>query len=331
MNDLATLFRNLTLPDSNCDEAIGFRGIPVPGVGSHHLGKDEQGRPALLLRVDGSSNRPPAIALQNLRVDHNVRCRISELSGAISEDRFSLIHCQSTDEVLHQYFLDTLEVIIRCLPVTPTTASISQIVDRLASLFLAMQRPSSRSIHGLWGELFVIISAAVPRLMIEAWRNEMTERFDFGLGDQRLEVKSASDRRRVHHFSFAQAYPPDGITVSVASVFVERATSGQTLGYLWDTTRDAVGNDAELRLKVDQICVDALGSAWKEAREAAFDEKIAIESLAFYDVRDIPRIQSDLPLGVSNVHFQSDLSNVPPLDTTSQQGHLCEALFGSHV
>ena len=44
-----------------------------------------------------------------------------------------------------------------------------------------------------------------------------------------------------------------------------------------------------------------------------FDERLADSSLRFFSLRDIPGIRGRLPVGVSDVHFRSDLSLVKPL------------------
>jgi hypothetical protein len=89
---------------------------------------------------------------------------------------------------------------------------------------------------------------------------------------------------------------------------VEQSAAGRSLGSLWDAARSAVSADAELRLKIDELCLAALGSSWQEARRLAFDEQLALSSLRLYDVRDIPRVPFQLPEGVSDVRFQSDVA-----------------------
>jgi hypothetical protein len=96
--------------------------------------------------------------------------------------------------------------------------------------------------------------------------------------------------------------------VVVASLFVERSTGGTSLGQLWDTVRSDVSANADLRLKVDEICLRSLGNSWLDARAISFDPQLAKQSLAFYDVQDIPRVGSQLPSGITEVRFRSDLS-----------------------
>ena len=187
------------------------------------------------------------------------------------------------------------------------------LVDRLVVLFRLLAKPRERAIHGLWAELFVILSASDPAMMIDAWHSQSMERFDFGLGGERLEVKSSSVRSREHMFSFEQVYPPSGASVLVASVYVEEQTNGRSLGNLWDRVVDAAPS-SEARLKVEKVCIQTLGQLGV-GREFSADWNLAVESLAFYQVSDIPRPSADCPAGVSQLRFRSDLSLADPAET----------------
>jgi hypothetical protein len=325
MNSLLQLFHSL--PTSSDTLALGFTGAAIPST-EHHLGKDAQGRPAILLNVAASPVRPASIVLQNLRVEHTLHCRITT-DGVVLDGQFSLIHCQSEDVVLQNCFLDLAETILQSLPPAPTAAQLSDAVERMAVLFLALERPASRTAQGLWGELFLIANAKQPVIAAEAWHTEVCERYDFALALCRLEVKTANDRTRNHYFSFEQVYPASGVGVVIASLFVERSAAGTKLGDLWDAVRSAVTAQPELRLKIDEICLRSLGSSWSDARSLGFDEQLAKQSLAFYDVQDIPRIPSDLPAGLSELRFRSDVSLGRTISEAERPiGPLLDAILG---
>jgi len=199
-------------------------------------------------------------------------------------------------------------MILQSLPAVPAAPELSDAVQRMAVLFTALEHPPTRATQGLWAELFLIANAREPVITAESWHNEASERYDFALALCRLEVKSSGDRTRDHYFSYEQVYPVAGVNVIIASLFVERSTAGTSLGDLWDAVRAAVSAHSELRLKVDEICFRSLGSSWPDARALTFDEQLAKQSLAFYHVRDIPRVESELRAGVTEVRFRSDLS-----------------------
>jgi hypothetical protein len=208
----------------------------------------------------------------------------------------------------------------------PTSRQLSELFDRIAALFLALERPPTRSVQGLWAELFLISKATNAGFLVESWHNDSVEHHDFAHALHRLEVKSCADRSRTHHFSYEQVYSPNGVRVAIASLFTEKTASGISLGDLWDQVRAQVSESPQLRLKVDEICIQTLGDTWQEARSARFDSSLASQSLAFYDVEDIPRIPSELPLGLSNVRFRSNLSFGKTMQEKNHQlGPLVEA------
>jgi hypothetical protein len=330
MPDLLAVFRHLPVPVAGAGgDFPAFSGTPAPGFPGAHVAKDHLARPAVLVRTDrpGSGIAPPSISLENLRVEHAIDCRISLATGDSLTGRFSLVHCLSLDDALQEYFLETSQVILRSLPSGVTAAAVSGAVDALASLFAAAQRPLSRPVQGLWAELLIISRAREPRLLLEAWHSDATERFDFSLASQRLEVKCSADRTRRHHFSHEQAHPPAGVSVLIASVLVEQSASGVSLGELWDLVRRLSGDDAEMRLKIEHACLDALGNSWHQARARSYDQHLAAQSLLFFDIADIPKVPPLLTPGVSEVRFRSDLSIATPLSrgAVASYGHLFAA------
>src|SRR6202023_2640905 len=100
-------------------------------------------------------------------------------------------------------------------------------------------------------ELFLIRTSTDPRVVAAAWHKGAEEHFDFAAGPQRIEVKSSSNRRREHHFSLAQLSSAGSSRVIVASIFVERAGGGVSLGRLFDETRQLLLGDSNLAIQFD--------------------------------------------------------------------------------
>lgn len=306
-----------------------FSGKKIPGYEDRHLAKDGDENLLLLFHAR-PIHVPPAVILENLHVEHGVRCRVSNTDGTMSEGIFSIIQCTSSQASLRSYFLRVMDSVVELIPTPATSEYISTVVDRLATLFLALKHPPSGPVQGLWAELFLIVTAKSPSVLLDAWHIDSGERFDFSFGIDRIEVKSSGNRIRSHHFSYHQAYPPDDLSVFVASLFVEESAGGTSLGNLWDKAKSLAAGSPDLRLKVDQICVDVLGSDWERARERCFDYSLARHSLAFYDIRSIPKVPRDLPEGVSDVRFVSDLSRLSPVDPSKTSNSLLQSYFASN-
>ena len=333
MHEFMPLFDSLQTPTGGIDAPETFSGVQIPHLPSWHLCKDRHGRPALLvaISIEGSGlNIPPSITLENLRVEHNLRCRIAKNQEGTITSHFSIVQCLANERALHEYFLLTMGAIVRALPLSLSLDQLSEAVDAMADLFHALQQAPRRSTQGLWAELFVIVYSKQPVAMLKAWHDDAEERYDFNLGTQRIEVKSSGDRTRRHHFSLEQAYPPLGTDVLVASIFAEQATTGLGLGELWDMAREIAGSDSALRLKVERICLDALGTSWAAARARRYDRQLAEQSLLYFDMRSLSRVAQAQPRGITDVRFRTDLTFAKPIDRKKycEKGLLFRAALG---
>ena len=315
MENLPSLFRQLALPDCGATRAEAFSSRSVPGHDEWRVAKSESGLPAILVAVDPGQDcsRTPAVRLENLRVEHNVRCSLTRSDGGVEVTRYSIIQCLSEDTDVQDCFLRTVDGALVGVEELVNASDLVDLVDRLVTLFRLVRQPRSQVIHGLWAELFVILAASDPIMMIDAWHCQPSEHFDFSRGGERLEVKSSATRSREHFFSFEQVYPPSGASVLVASVHVEVRTNGTTLGDLWDSVMDAAPS-ADARLKVERVCVESLGRDLAAGRAFSGDWSLARDSLSFYQVTDIPRPAPDYPPGVSQLRFCSDVSLAGPVD-----------------
>ncbi|HUU26884.1 MAG TPA: PD-(D/E)XK motif protein [archaeon] len=328
MSDLLELFTKINKIASDGKDIMSFSAMAVPGFKDRHLGRDANDSPVILLKTEMPKKIPANYALENLRVEYCAECRIIDSKGNESRGVFTIICCLSDDDGLKAYFLRVMDSIINALPSDIKNEDISYAIDRLAALFLALKKPRSKPVRGLWAELFLINSAKNPYQMLEAWHNDLSEHFDFSQRASRIEVKSTGDRIRDHYFSLEQVYPAAGVSVVIASLFVEECTNGCSLSELWDKARQAAKNNLDLRLKVDKICVETLGSDWEQARSLSYDMRLAKQSLKFYRVEDIPKVSDNLPSGVSEVRFRSDLSGVTALDIDSSSNGYIYIYYG---
>jgi hypothetical protein len=180
-----------------------------------------------------------------------------------------------------------------------------------------MQKPPTRPVNGLFGELFLIWRSGNPIRALAAWRMDETARFDFADGDIRLDVKATSGRVRAHTFSYEQCNSPPGTIAIVASLFVERSPGGVTLRSLIDQIEGRITAKIGLVFKLHDVITATLGMNLNEALALKFDEKLADSSLCFFNLHDVPAIRGPLPAGISDVHFRSDLSALQALPVHS--------------
>lgn len=315
MLNLIKLFQSFDSITTTNDEDR-FTVSPIPGYKPHRLGKDAHGKPLLListLNVRSQSQLSP-IVLEHLRVQYNLNCRVSRPDGTFEEGVFTLVHCTEADATLQDYFLKVMSTIVISLGDQPNQSDVAHAMNQLIELFRAMTKVPQKSVQGLWAELFLIAQARQPDILVEAWHIVPEDRYDFAMGNQRIEMKSFSGNIRLHHFSLEQLHPPEGIRALIASVLVESSQAGISIGDLREKIQIRLSNNLDALLHIDRVIALTLGDTWQQASDACFDERLAEESLAFYETSAIPSVNPNLPSGVSGVHFRSDLTESPTTD-----------------
>ena len=309
MLDLIELFQSFDSITATND-GDRFTASPIPDYQPHRLGKDALGRPLLLISIFNirSQSQYTPVVLEHLRVQYNLNCRISRPDGTFEEGIFTVVRCTGEDVTLQDYFLRVMSTIVISLGDQPTQSDVAHAINQLIELFRAMAKVPRKSVQGLWAELFLISQARQPDILVDAWHTVVEDRYDFAMDDQRIEVKSFSGDIRLHHFSLEQLHPPEGLKALVASVSVKSSQAGVSISDLRGKIQTRLGSDLDPLLHIDKVIALTLGDAWQQASDARFDEKLAEESLAFYETSGIPSVNPNLPSGVSGVHFRSDLT-----------------------
>jgi len=318
---LLELFSGLSAP-IHTDNRNLYAAAVIPTYERYRIGKDAQGAPALLIRLDDSQGRlsPPPIRLQHLFVAHNLDCEIHRQS-LVESGRFTVISCIDADRPMETYFLQVLQALLPILGNNPSPGIINDAVDQLIQLFQALKNPPRKTTQGLWAELLVIAEAVDPGFLIDAWHLMPDDLYDFSCGHHRVEVKSASGQIRRHHFSLAQLLPPGGTVLVVASVLANRAAAGRTVADLVEELVSKLANTPERLLRLYQVVALTLGDGWRQSTLESFDRQAACQSLTFFDISQIPTISPELPNGVSNVHFTADLTGKIALSREELKRH----------
>jgi len=297
----------------NRDKPI-YAVMPIGGYDSYFIGKDREGHACLLITTSERGERLASpIRLENLDVQFELRCHLKRGKEAERAGIFTVIRCRSLDKEIVRYFLSVCDTIVGIVGDKPKQREVASAVHRLAAIFQKMQKPPTRPINGLFGELYLIWRSGSPPRAMTAWRVDETARFDFADGNVRMDVKTTTGRLRSHTFSYEQCSPPPGTVAVVGSLFVEQSPGGITLRSLIGQVEVSIAAYPDLVLKLHEVVTDTLGASIGEALATAFDTRLADSSLRFYSLREIPAIRGPLSDGVSDVHFRSDLSALSPL------------------
>jgi hypothetical protein len=182
------LFEGLPIPSA--DHPI-YAVAHIPGYPAYFLGKDNNANACLLIAApDEASRRHVPIRLESLEVAFDIPSVIRR-AGKVSEGTFTVVRCRSNDGEVVRYFLSVAETLLRILGPSPSRLAISNAITRLAHIFQRLQNPATRSVNGLFGELFLICESQSPFRALAAWRTHDTSRFDFNAGSVRIDVKTA--------------------------------------------------------------------------------------------------------------------------------------------
>lgn len=280
--------------------------LSVPERSSFYAGRDHIGAALLLVKLQGAGSRLP-LRLAGLSVEFEVQCQIVEPGAGERVETLTLVRCLSTDRAIETYFASAVEILIGVIGTRPSAAEFSAALENLIALFQKLRQPARKSVVGLVGELMVIYRAAATADAVSAWRSDPDERYDFCADELRVEAKATATRRRVHSVSFEQADPPQSSIGLLASVFVEHASGGVSLGALIEAIERRLPSEDKWRIRL--AVADTLGQEFAGALSWCFDLALAEGSLAFFDLRAVPAIRGALPIGVSQVRFVTDLSS----------------------
>lgn len=324
--NLIDLFDKLVLPSG--DEKV-LNALLVPNYPNFRIAIDHEGNPTLLLsvinKVKGSSLKN--FKLKHLQLQQSVECKISE-GGKECFQTFTVITFTNSERNLQEYFLRISESLIKALEINPTQQQVIDSLNKFIEVFRSLSDIPTKTIQGLWSELFLIDSSQNSKVLLNYWHNIPEEKFDFNSGEERIEVKSNSNFERIHTFSSEQLNPPTKCKVLIASIFIRQNSTGKDIGQLIESISEKIEYDIELTNKLNRVVCATLGNALEQSVKLKFDYKVAQDSLRFYRCQDISKIEEiNIPNEVSEVKYKSDLSKINSLNfKTIPKGILFDSL-----
>lgn len=286
-----------------------FSAASLPFTQKHKIGISPEGYPMFFIECNTNAHSLD-INLEFISVLFNRSCRLSENDIPQSESIYAIISLKTDNIDFQQYFLEVVCIILEQLPETPSHKQLKTEIQKLIELFSRFTRPPRKTIQGLWAEMFIIEQAKYPEYLIQSWHASPEDKFDFNDGQDKIEVKSTSQIRRIHSFSLEQLNPNRNSNLLIASVFVVQTGRGKNIFDLKNSICQRVKN-LQLQFRLNEILSQTLGNDFDKVFDVYFDYQQALDTLAFYDFKDIPTIQHDIiPHEISNLRFDCDLSRV---------------------
>lgn len=317
---LIELFNTIKQPSEN--DNFQFSGIPIPEYSNHRIAKDKNDNPTLLLSIsnEGARTLIANLKLQNVSVLFDIKCKILQ-NGNLIEKIFTAVCFIGKDISLKKYFLKLCSALIEDLGNTPTHEEVRKEITRFIELFRLATEPQTKTIQGLWAELFLISECKQPANLVRCWHSIPEEKFDFNNGEERIEVKSSASALRIHNFSLDQLHSPTDTRTIIASVFVRQASIGKSIATLSSEISERLV-DIELTEKLQLQIALTLGKTISDSMKLKFDFEFAKDSLRFYRAEDIPKIEiENIPNFVSDVRFKSDLTDINSINPSDIAGN----------
>lgn len=327
-DSLYTQFKNIVRV---VESSNAFNVISLPNS-KHKLGVSTEGFPKFFICTKDSTAGSHNIILELLSVEYNQPCTIIEESSK-SKGSFSIITLCATEESLQTYFVEIFSLMLSKLPEEPSRRELSIEIENLITIFSAIKKKPKKEIQGIWAELLVIERSLHLDVLISAWHGEPNAKYDFTLGQDKIEVKSTSGEERKHYFTLDQLNPSINSRLLIASVIVRESAEcvgGLSVKGLYEKICSRISN-VELHLKLYSTLATAIGNDYKNWDDIFFDYVEASDTLAFYNVDDIPRIKkSDVPEFVNEVKFCSNLTHlIDIVDNRSDFDRSDSELFNS--
>ena len=309
-----------------------YNVISLPKM-SHKLGISPKYFPMFFVSTSDSHDNVPNTIRELLSVEYDMECTVKETDGRILQNDFAIITLQSNDEHLQSYFIEIFLMMLSKMSTQPSKQALSIEVERLVTIFSALTSTPRKKLQGLWAELLVIERSKNCEMLINAWHSSATSKYDFTLGQDKIEVKSTSSEERIHKFSLDQLNPSSNSRLLIASMTVResgRCAQGLSVRNLYDRICESISN-IDIKIRLYTIIAQTLGTDIDKIGTAFFDYVAAVDSLAYYDYQTIPRIlKTDVPANVSNVKFASNITKLEVINSANYSSKFSDSeLFNS--
>lgn len=320
---LIDVFLEIKIPQTENPKffnAIALSDFPFAKIGVNYLGF-----PVILIssKFDQTHLSQKNIKLKYIELTHNLECKVSG-NGKSKISNYTVIIFKNNEEMLQNYFLGIAQSLLSSLSMKPSQKEVFETFKNFIEIFRSLTETPTKTIQGLWAELFLIEQSKKPETLINYWHNIPEEKYDFNADNQKIEVKSSSNLERVHIFAAEQLNPSNNSQVVISSIFTRQISSGLNVLELFDKINNRVSEN-KLTEKIYRIISKTLGNTFEQTSKIKYDYELAKTSIRFYKHQDISKVERvNIPEKVSEVKFKSDLENIRPIDINklTTEGHL---------
>jgi len=326
MKSIFKIFSDLKneLPKNN----EGFSIANLPRIKNHKIGLSKDDLPLFFIKCEEvSTEKVLDYNLEYISIHFNKKCQLKEKDKKVTMGNYTIIALKTDSLDLQEYFLNILYFVALKLPEIAKLKELKIEVENLIILFTKFSKVPTTTIQGLWAELLVIDQSINPEYLAKAWHVSPSDKFDFNDGVDKIEVKSTKKSKRIHNFSLEQLNPNKNSRLIIASVFAIETGKGYSIFDLVNLIDNRIKNK-DIITKINEVIIDTLGSDFEKSFELFFDYQLAKDTLAFFKSETVPKINTtSISKEISNVHFDSDLSNVEQLKKIKSNSLLHKTLI----
>ena len=182
-----------------------YNVISLPEM-SHKLGISKEHFPMFFVSTSDSQDNVPNTIRELLSVEYDMECTVKESDGQMLSN-FAIITLRTNDEHLQSYFIEIFLMMLSKMSHQPSKQALSIEVEKTGDNLFCININPKKKIQGLWAELLVIERSRNYDVLINAWHSSASSKYDFTLGQDKIEVKSTSSEERIHKFSLDQLNP----------------------------------------------------------------------------------------------------------------------------
>lgn len=271
------------------------------------VGISPEGFPAILIKIkDNPQEKYDSIDLNGIKTEFKLNCNFSIDGDDIKQSIFNIVICTDEDQNAQDFFYDFFERFFSKRKVI-STSQLKKEIQFIRELFGHKKTPGLKTIMGLWSELFIIYKAKNTESWAKGWHNRPRSTFDFEFGNIGIDVKSFGGHTREHYFQLEQLTNISKDEIFILSMNLQENDDGLTVFDLFNKILPKLKSDKLIK-KMENLIFKIGGHNNKDS--IRFNEHIANDSLLILKGEEIPCIKSDIPIGISEIKFKANCSNV---------------------
>ncbi len=223
---------------------------------------------------------------------------------------FHIIRAKKSDGYSKEQFDVIFQYVFKKIEKPIDDIELSVLITSLEDYFKITPEKNKRDMQiGVFGELFTIkyLYDIGYQSIVDRYHTNFYSKHDVEINAKvRLEIKTTTSEKRMHHFKHNQIMRND-VSVIVSSVLLEEAKEGVSLKEMFNMVLPLFLNpDSQFALKKLML---RCGLTEDDEEGMSFSYEKALNDIRFYSAKMLPKIEKESFEGIYNVEYDVDCSN----------------------